>query len=158
MHQLKTAKRKQRGMTLIEVLIALFILFVVMVAVLELFTLSYTVSLGSKARTDMMYRAERVVETLRWQLAISRSAGGNDTTCCPLTGTSFTLPTSGACYDSFWGPTGVSKVVDPNSPCTITYSFAAGRQVTVIVTPDTSGSFAYMGPVANKAVRYVAQL
>ncbi len=157
MRELTGDERKQRGMTLIEVLIALFILFVVMVAVLELITLSYTVSLGSKARTDMMYRAERVVETLRWQLAISRSAGGNNTTCCPLTGTSFTIPTSGTCYDTFWGPAGVGNVIDPNAPCTISYSFT-GNEVTVIVTPNTTGSFAYMGPVANKGVRYVAQL
>jgi len=150
-------KARQRGLTLIEVIIALFILFVVMVAILELFTLSYTVSLGSKARTDMMYRAERVVETLRWQLALSRAGNPSSPGCCPLSGAPFTLPTTGSCYDNFWGPAGPANVMGPNPPYTVTYSFI-GSQVTVVVAPLTTGTYQYMGPVANKVVRYVAQL
>jgi prepilin-type N-terminal cleavage/methylation domain-containing protein len=157
MREQRTNARKQRGMTLIEVLIALFILFVVMVAVLELVSLSYTVSLGSKARTDMMFRAERVVETLRWQLALSRAGNPTSAACCPLSGAPYTIPSSGTCYDSFWGPTGPASVIGPNPPCTLTYSFT-GSQVTVVASPLTTGSYQYMGPVAQKVVRYVAQL
>ena len=157
MHEKTRKKGRQRGLTLIEVLIALFILFVVMVAILELFTLSYTVSLGSKARTDMMYRAERVVETLRWQLALSRAGNPTSPACCPLSGAPFTLPTSGACYDSFWGPAGPASAMGPNPPYTVTYSFT-GSQATVVVAPLTTGTYQYMGPVARKVVRYVAQL
>jgi prepilin-type N-terminal cleavage/methylation domain-containing protein len=157
MREITGKKARQRGLTLIEVLIALFILFVVMVAILELFTVSYTVSLGSKARTDMMYRAERVVETLRWQLALSRAGFASSPACCPLSGAPFTIPASGSCYDTFWGPAGPANVMTPNPPYTVTYSFT-GSQATVVVAPLTTGSYQYMGPVANKVVRYVAQL
>jgi prepilin-type N-terminal cleavage/methylation domain-containing protein len=152
----KTRKKGgQRGLTLIEVLIALFILFVVMLAILELFTLSYTVSLGSKARTDMMYRAERVVETIRWQRA-QQIAGLTTSACCPLTGASYTIATSGTCFDTFWGPAG-ANVIEANPPCNLSYSFN-GNTVTVEVRPLLIGSYGYLGPVAFKVVRYVAQL
>jgi prepilin-type N-terminal cleavage/methylation domain-containing protein len=157
MHEPNRKTRRERGMTLIEVLIALFILFVVMVAVLELITLSYTVSLGAKARTDMMYRAQRVVETLRWQrtLQLAGKTTYDLTNCCPLN-KAYTIPTSGTCYDTVWGPAG-ANVIDSYTSCNLSYSFT-GTQVTVEVRPLTSGGSLYRGPVAQKVVRYVAQL
>ena len=60
-------RKKERGLTLIEVLVAFFILFVVTLAVLQLLSMAYLVNLGSLIRTDLTYRAERVVETVRLQ-------------------------------------------------------------------------------------------
>lgn len=88
------SRRRQRGMTLIEVLVSFFILFVVTLAVLELFSLSVAVNLGSAARTEMSFKAQLVAETVRLQRFYDapQNFAGRNATCCPLTDGTVALP------------------------------------------------------------------
>ncbi len=153
--QPRLTRKGERGLTLIEVLVAFFILFVVTLAVLQLLSMAYLVNLGSLARSDMSYRAERVLETIRIESYLKLA-----TPCCPTTGgTDYTIPDAGGCFDTFWGPAG-ANVVEPNARYILSYHIQGStpRQVTVHVVPQTSGPNVYLGPVAAKEVIYVAQL
>ena len=57
--------RGRRGSSFIEILVSLAILAVVMVGILQMFSLSLLTNLGSAARTDLLYKAQQVVENLR---------------------------------------------------------------------------------------------
>lgn len=150
--------RRERGVSLIEVLVAFFILFVVTLAVLQMLSMAYLVNLGSLTRTDLTYRAQRVVETIRLQryrvflLGVSAQDA-----CCPVTpGSTMAIPPTGSC-DAFWGPDG-ANVMEPNARYSLSYTIDAGSSVTVNAVPLTTGANLYLGPVANKAVVYVAQI
>ncbi len=151
-------RRGERGLTLIEVLVSFFILFVVTLAVLQLLSMAYLVNLGAMVRTDLTYRAEQVVEQIRLeryrvnflfqapndacipvgQVATMTLAPG-DTTCAPV-----------------WGPNG-ANIFDGTGRYTLSYTIA-NTSVTVRAEPVTSGPNRYLGPAATKVVVYVAQL
>ena len=57
--------RARRGSSFIEILVSLAILAVVMVGILQMFSLALLTNLGSAARTDLLYKAQQVVENLR---------------------------------------------------------------------------------------------
>ncbi len=146
----------QRGVTLIEVLVAFFILFVVTLAILQMLSMAYLVNLGSLTRTDLTYRAQRVVETIRLQRYRIFLGQAADNACCPVgVGSSKTIA-PGDCT-AFWGPDG-ANVVETNARYSLTYSIDTGGSVTVNAVPLTSGANLYLGPTANKAVVYVAQI
>jgi Tfp pilus assembly protein PilV len=145
--------RTQRGMTMIEAVIAFFILLVVMLAVLEMFSLSIAVNRGSLARTDLAYRCEQVIETLRLEPSLkpaSRNA------CAPLTGTfPVTLPQTGC--EAYWGPSR-ANVTMADAPFTISYSIDSNLVLTVEGRANLSGT-QYLGSAnITKVVRYVAHL
>ena len=166
--------RNQSGLTLIEVLVAFLILFVVTLAVLGMFSAATAVNQGSFARTDMASAAERVVEVIRVQQALAQIIPRNtlnNATCCPLTAGAanpYTLPTGTNC-DAFWGawgfapPTG-SLLYDSNARYTLSYTIVQGgtapsnewREITVTAQPK-AGGYSGMNP-AGKVVRYVAQI
>ena len=155
-------KKGEKGMTLVEVLFALLILTFISLATLELFSLSVAQSLGAYSRTDLSYRAERVVEAVRLQAALAqRDPATNNADCCPLaaTGTPNVLPVTDNC-SAFWGDNGAG-VWQPGAPFTLSYTVtpgALGRVVTVEAVPNSGGS-RYIGSVSSaKAVRYVAQI
>jgi Tfp pilus assembly protein PilV len=156
-------RRGQRGVSLIEVLVAFFILFVVTLAVLQMLSMAYLVNLGSLTRTDLTYRAQRVVETIRLQSYLTDPNNKNLLTpsalanlgCCPVTAGSYTIPPS-SCTSDFWGPSG-ANVMEANARYSLSYTISGGT-VTVNAVPLTTGSNLYLGPVANKAVVYVAQI
>jgi Tfp pilus assembly protein PilV len=156
-------RHSERGLTLIEVLVAFFILFVVTLAVLQLFSMAYIVNLGAVVRTDLTYRAERTIETIRMQRFLQpNNEGAADPTCCPLDPGSHSVPPTSTCM-SFWGSGGVNAV-EANAPYILSYTISepAGnppsQSVTVVAQPQTTGSNRYLGPAASKAVIYVAQL
>jgi len=153
--------RRQRGLTLIEVLVSFFILFVVTLAVLELISLSISVNLGSAARTEMSYKAQLVAETVRLQhfFDAPQNFAGRNAVCCPLIDGTVALPPSGC--ESFWGPAGVNAW-RADAPYALEYQISTNgglRQVTVTAYPLETGATRYPGAgIRNKAVRYVAQL
>ncbi len=153
----KTKDRKrERGLTLVEVLVAFFILFVVTLAVLQLLSMAYLVNLGSLVRTDLTYRAERVVETIRLQ-RYRLTIGGTADACCPVgASANMTISASDATCMPFWGPLG-ANVVETGARYTLSYNIT-NNAVTVQALPLTSGPDVYLGPAATKAVVYVAQL
>ncbi|HQT94435.1 MAG: hypothetical protein B7Z61_09235 [Acidobacteria bacterium 37-71-11] len=150
-------RRGERGVSLIEVLVAFFILFVVTLAVLQMLSMAYLVNLGSLTRTDLTYRAQRVVETIRLQRYRIFLGQATDNTCCPVaTGSTMTIPSAGTC-DAFWGPDG-ANVMETNARFALSYTIDTAGKVTVNAVPRTTGANLYLGPAANKAVVYVAQI
>jgi Tfp pilus assembly protein FimT len=152
----RRARARSRGFTLIEVLVAFFILFVVTLAVLQMLSMAYLVNLGSLIRTDLTYRAQRVVETIRLQRYRVFSLGmAPDDTCCPVDAGASKTISPGDCTD-FWGPNG-ANVMEANARYTLSYSINNTNGVTVLATPLTGGANVYLGLSANKVVVYVAQ-
>lgn len=154
-------------MTLVEVLVALAILLFVALAILEMFTMSYLANMGSLARTDLQYRAQRVAESIRYMYAIHRQrdiampipACGIDFTA--MTPGEVTIPNDPA--DPCWGEP-LFRVVDAdfvNARYDIRYEITDEGQlwlVTVRAYPRETG-LQYLGmAIAAKGVRYVAQL
>jgi len=156
MKRRKTDRKNERGLTLVEVLVAFFILFVVTLAVLQLLTMAYLVNLGSTVRTELTYKAEQVVETARLQLYRKTAVTGVEDPCCPVaSGTSYSItPTD---CQPFWGPAG-ANVVSPDSRYALNYWIDANSTMTVQAVPLTSGPNVYLGPAGTKVVVYVAQL
>jgi len=147
-------REKERGLTLIEVLVAFFILFVVTLAVLQLLSMAYLVNLGSLIRTDLSYRAERVVETIRLQRFRVHN-GASDDPCCPV-GSAANLTIQPDTCQTFWGPSG-ANVIEPDARYQLTYNIT-NNTVTVKAAPLTTGGNQYLGPATFKVVVYVAQL
>ena len=156
--------RRQRGMTLIEVLVAFFILFVVTVAILEMFSMATAVNMGSQARTELGYRAERAVESIRLLLSLARLVPpvtpdcGIDMNSLAATGGPVDFPPNGktACWDA----TGYN-VLDPEGRFVLSYEVTDGGLVwilTVTARPDETKPVPLYDRVAAKAVRYVAQI
>jgi Tfp pilus assembly protein PilV len=163
-------RRGEHGIGLVETLAAFLLLFIVTLAVLQLFSMAAAVNLGALARTDLSYRAERTLEVIRIQDALKRLATpANNSTCCPLNAGTNTLPVDSTNCLTFWGSGGYN-VWSPGAPYTISYtvgvvaadandSSIGGTEVAVTATPNTTGSTQYLGAVALvKAVRYVAKL
>ena len=175
----RARKRDERGLSLIEVLIAFFILFVTTLAILGMFSLSLAVNQGSFARTDLSYAAEKVVETIRLQQALSLLSPSstqnlNNTNCCPLGSdvagntTDFTIPNAGSgtteCQQ-FWGAGGGSSsfgsgLNTASAPYTLSYTIVGqGSWREVTVTAQAASGTSYLGSdIRGKAVRYVAQI
>lgn len=156
-------RASQAGMTLIEILVALAILLVVAVAIIQLFSLSYLVNMGSLARTDLQYRAERVAESLRYLRALP--SGVSLPSGCPdlrsITGAvaPTTIPNDPA--DACWGVAGFRVVEQTQNPFVLSYEITDGGPVWVItVTARPRGTGPrYLGmAIAAKGVRYVAQV
>lgn len=160
-------REASRGMTLVEVLVALAILLVIGLAIVELFTMSYLTNMGSLARTDLQYRAQRVAESIRYLYAIHRQRNVD-------------VPVAACGIDfSAIAPGEVTIPNDPNDPCwgeplfrVVDANFANARYdlryeitdegplwlVTVRAYPRETG-IRYLGmAIAAKGVRYVAQL
>jgi len=151
---------RERGLTLIEVLVAFFLLFVVTLAVLQLLSMAYLVNLGSMVRTELTYKAEQVVETIRllnfryfWLL---QTPTATELACCPVGPGATATIAPGACLD-FWGPNG-ANVINTDSRYTFDYTIDENLSVTVHAVPMTTGANQYLGPSASKVVVYVAQL
>lgn len=145
--QVPRSLRSRRGSSFIEILIALAILAVVMVGILQMFTLSLLTNFGSAARTDLLYKAQQVVENLR--LVYGLQASGNDAARA-LSGVPATMAATGATpiflpYFSgdpgyaYWGPDQAGVVDGDRLPYRIFYT-VENRDVdfwlvTVTVTP-----------------------
>lgn len=157
------AKNRQRGMTLVEVLIALAILLVITGAVIQLFSLSYLVNLGSLARTDLQYRAQRVVEALRYLRALPQGVGswscGVD--MHTITGPVGPVDIPNSPTDPCWGVSGFRVVESTENPFILSYEISDGGPVWVVTVTARPASLGaqYLGmAIAAKGVRYVAQI
>ncbi len=138
---------------------AFFILFVVTLAVLQMLSMAYLVNLGSLIRTDLTYRAQRVVETIRLQrYRVQSPRRRTADPCCPVAaGSTQDDPArrllrrrSGARTGrTSWSRTPATRSATRSTP-------AAPSRCKAV--PLTTGANLYLGPAANKAVVYVAQL
>lgn len=149
----------RRGSSFLEILISLAILAVVMVGILQMFSLSLLTNLGSAARTDLLYKAQQVVENLR-MIYFLADEEGNATICglagvpaaisataSPIylpyyngdAGTGMSGSTSAAQKWAYWGPTGFNLVEAERLPYRLSYTVEDRNLsfwlVTVTATP-----------------------
>ena len=153
----------EHGLTLIEVLVAMGLFFVVTIAILELYSASVAINLGSMARTDLVYKCERVVETIRWVEALKKletppDVSGYGVSLAAQAGSTITLPTDPT--DGYWGKSG-ANVLDDGQRYTLSYDVVDNGDfwtVTVAARPKTTGLMYIGAGITSKVVRYVAQI
>ncbi len=160
----------QRGLTLLEVLVAVAILLLVTVGIIQLFSFAYLVNMGSLARTDLQYRAERVVEGLRFLRAMSGTpvqAWNCGVNMHQITNEIGPVDIPNNPNDPCWGVSGFRVVEAANNPFILSYHIRDGQPlgagpvwvVTVTARPAPGGGVRYLGmAIAAKGVRYVAQI
>lgn len=153
-----------------EVLIAMAVLAMLMVGVLQLFSLSFLTDSGSAARTDMTMRAQQVAENLRY-LHLLRSRGqavpaDTGLPAAPSDGLRTALPWTGT-EDTwaYWGPAGANVFEQARPPYRISYTYTTSPTaehwfVTVTVTSENApAGLTYVGSGAQaKRVEYVFQV
>lgn len=182
MRRARGGARSESGSSLVEVLIAIAILALMMVGVLQMFSVALVTNYGSAARTEMTYKAQQVVENLRMIYFLGQTSPGIFTTSgVPQTMVATTSPLRlpEASTDTttltwaYWGPSG-ANCVEPNSPYRLAYSVTDGGAfwiVTVTASPKDNptapvtgptpvpGGRTYLGSGSKlKRVDYVAQL
>ncbi len=149
----------QKGESLVEVLVALAILLGILVGVLQLFTMALLSFHTTGAQTEMMQRAQTVVEVIRM---VSSSGVSGTSGILPLSTGTRQLPftTTDTGFD-FWGPSGFA-VIEDNARYRVSYSITDGGNawvVSVFVEPNTANTGnKYLGSVVGKAVRYAARI
>lgn len=67
-------KRRTRGSSFVEVLLAMAIMALVLVGILQMFSVSLVINKGSAARTQMLFRCQQVVENIRYFYFLNRNA------------------------------------------------------------------------------------
>ncbi|MEW5764318.1 MAG: type IV pilus modification PilV family protein [Acidobacteriota bacterium] len=164
------APARERGSSLIEVLIALMILFFLMIGVLQMFAMAYLVNLGSAARTEMTFKCEQVMENIRF----FRYLQAEGTPLPSGTGFTFAAGTYNLPYEdtelsgSYWGPAQANVVDRGKAPYRLAIQVDDGDTagvaehwiVTVTATPSLdAGVQRYQGiGIRRKRVDYVAQI
>jgi len=167
---------------MVEILVASTMLALLLIGILQMFSLSLLTDSGSAARTDLTYKCQQVVENIRYVQFLKNGnvTGGaappSATTGIPdvpAVATRYFLPyTSGDAGWAYWGPTGANVMEDPaGGPYRVFYEFTDGGAfwtVTVTAQPTSKSSGgaitpgsgkAFLGSGANvKSVEYVAQL
>jgi len=166
------AARASRGSSLIEVLLAFAIMGILMVGILQMFSVALVVSAGAGARTQLLFKCQQVVENIRYYVSVVRAGGTLPAnTGIPVSftaGTTFNLPYDGSEPEwAFWGPNGANVMEDVKGPYQISYSVEQSSTtalnpvwiitVTAVPTADATATERYLrvGP-GTKRVDYVA--
>lgn len=181
----RRSRRAARGSSFIEVLLAMTIMALVLVGILQMFSVSLVINKGSAARTQMLFKCQQVVENIRWYYYVtSRGLATPLTTGIPpytsvVQGTPVTVNLPYLTTDPeypFWGPTGANVIERDNGPYKISYTIVddpaqqinppAGPHVWVVtvsaVPTDVAGApgdsrYLGIGLKSGKRVDYVAQ-
>lgn len=157
-------RNDERGTTLVEVLVATVVLLILMLGVLQLFSVSMTMNLGAAARTELTYKAVDVIEVLRYANSPEAPAGWNDVNHAYLAGGDYALPIdSSEAGWAFWGPALLNIVEDDKAPYRMFYQvtdMGTEYQVIVRAVPRlTDGARRYQGMgIANKEIDYAATI
>ena len=155
------------------------IMALVLVGILQMFSVSLIINKGAAARTQMLFKCQQVVENIRWfYYATSHTtvAVPTGTGIPPLSAGTVNLPyATGDVGYAYWGPTGANVIERPDGPYKLSYTIVndpaqtlnTGAPVWVItvtaVPTDVAGSpgaVRYLGIGTNgggKRVDYVAQ-
>ena len=171
------APRSRRGSSFVEVLLAMSIMALVLVGILQMFSVSLIVNKGAAARTQMLFKCQQVVENIRWYYFVTQNsvAAPIGTGIPALGAVTVNLPYVVADADwAFWGPQGANVMEVPNGPYKIRYVIqqdplqsvapAVVWVITVSAVPTdvagTPGAQRYLGigtSGGGKRVDYVAQ-
>jgi hypothetical protein len=163
----------RRGSSFVEVLLAMTIMALVLVGILQMFSVSLIMNKGSEARTQMLFKCQQVVENIRWYYFVTQHslATPTGTGILPLAATTKSLPYDGTPSDewAFWGPQGANVMEATNGPYQISYTIAQDASVTTAVVwvitvsavpTNVPGATRYFGistKGSGKRVDYVAQ-
>lgn len=176
--------RRRRGSSFIEVIVASALLAMLMVGVLQLFSLSLLVNQGSASRTELLYKAQQVVENLRlvYSLARTGSTAARDASGVPATLAVTTAPIYVPYYSgdsattltwAYWGPAGANVMDEERPPYRLSYGvqdFSANYWLITVTatpvdnpnmpgTPPTAGPRSYLGAARKlKIVTFAAQI
>jgi pilin/secretion family protein with methylation motif len=176
----RTGRPSRRGSSFVEVLLAMTIMALVLVGILQMFSVSLIVNKGAAARTQMLFKCQQVVENIRWYYYVTgHSLAAPTNTGIPVLGAvTVNLPYDGTEAEyPFWGPDGANVIERPNGAYKLSYTIVddlaqqlnppAGPHVFVItvtaVPTDVAGgpgAVRYLGIGTNgggKRVDYVAQ-
>lgn len=156
------------------------IMALVLVGILQMFSVSLIINKGAAARTQMLFKCQQVVENIRWYYFVTTNvlAAPLATGIPALGNTTVNLPYDGTEPEyAFWGPTGANVIEMPNGPYKISFTIAEDVNqllsnppstivhvwvITVTAVPtDVAGATRYLGIGTNgggKRVDYVAQL
>ena len=165
---------RERGTSLVEVLVALLIFLFLMIGVLQMFSMAFIINKGSEARTEMTYKCQQVVENLRYLNALYVGSDYSTAVLPANVGVNFTSLADGYTYDfynysqtqldaSYWGPSGANVVESVNPRYALSLAVTDGGDVwTVTVTArpnpnDDANRYLGVQP-ARRIVEYVAQL
>ena len=172
------ARRFRRGSSFIEVLVAMTLMALVLVGILQMFSVSLIVNKGSAARTQMLFKCQQVVENIRWYYYVTQHslASPLGTGIPALGAVTVNLPYTTAELTAlpFWGPAGANVMETENGPYQIRYTIVNDLTqqlpgtppinmwvITVSAVPtNVAGATRYFGISTNgggKRVDYVAQ-
>lgn len=149
---------RAKGSSLVEVLVALAIMGIMMVGILQMFSLALVVNIGSGARTQLLFKCQQVVENVRFFYFLGRKFAPSPTPvlitgAAPGVGIPMAVPgtfpapigpvgktylpyeSTDATWD-YWGPLGANVMEQDKGPYKISYSIdrtsASARAVWVI--------------------------
>ncbi len=168
----------EHGASLVEVLVALLILMVIMVGVLALFSSALVSDRAAQARTELSFKAEQVVETLRMANAIAKQGSVPANLMASVTGQTFPISSVTSQFvdlpegpnDSYWGFWGQPGPNNPNGMGIMRADgrYSIGYQITdgdttgnpgmwvITVTARSRGVKGYLHGGGFKVVRYVS--
>jgi len=141
----KTTTRRTRGSSFVEVLLAMTIMALVLVGILQMFSVSLIINKGSAARTQMLFRCQQVVENIRYFYYLARTAtppalladSGHVSGSAMAAPGTLPVPLDAAHGDvdqtflpyastdatwPYWGPTGANVMEQENGPYKISYT------------------------------------
>ncbi len=164
----ENVRRAARGSSFVEVLLAMAIMALVLVGILQMFSVSLVINKGSAARTQMLFKCQQVVENIRLFYYLTKQGsptpagiteslhvdgapmshpgllpdllGNVPQTFLPYTSTEW-----GPAWD-YWGPAGANVMeVDTGGPYKISYTIARDNVqniwvITVSATPTDVGT------------------
>lgn len=149
---------RESGSTLVEVLASMVIFLIIMVGVLQLFTLSLANDRAADAKTELMRKAQMVVEVIR---TVRATGQGGTSAILPLSAGTRSLPVnSGDSGFDFWGPQGYA-IIEAQAPYRLSYTIADGGafwEVTVFAEPNRGAGNQYLDYVNRVGVRYAANV
>jgi len=151
------------------------IMALVLVGILQMFSVSLIINKGAAARTQMLFKCQQVVENIRWYYYVTANslAAPTNTGIPPLGLGTVNLPyvSTDAGWD-FWGPSGANVMERESGPYQISYTIVNDATqtlktgvivwvITVSAVPtNVAGATHYFGIGTNgggKRVDYVAQ-
>jgi hypothetical protein len=161
----RLSRRAARGSSFIEVLLAMTIMVLVLVGILQMFSVSLVINKGSAARTQMLFKCQQVVENVRLFYYLAKSGAPTPPLITELGHASGApMSTPGAlpsalndvaksylpytdpgsfpcnCPWDYWGPNGANVMETSNGPYKISYTIARDNVqnlwvITVSATP-----------------------
>jgi prepilin-type N-terminal cleavage/methylation domain-containing protein len=169
-------RRRSRGSSLIEVLVALAIMGILMVGILQMFSVALVVNAGAGARTQLLFKCQQVVENIRYYASVIRANGTPPantgipdfirTAACPCDRVDLPYDASDLALWAYWGPAGANVMEVEKGPYQISYSIQRSSGLAnpvwiVAVTAEPTADptaverFFRVGP-GTKRVDYVA--